>query len=866
MAPELTNTDRFLNHISKLRNEEWSPGDPLPDFLSNEIEPEHQIDFSTDLALLPHLYGDKFDNLAFSLLEAYLWSKAGKSELRKLGWLEGNIVLVDFFDGSVTIPQADNPAGTLSPPFLWGNQDDETAEFRKVLIRLDAPSPTLRELIKSSRILNPAFGKLLNRGLENYERRNEWLHELLRGDVESRQFRDSDDIQKRLYQPVLKHSGELAKRLKIDGKTIREQDWTAILEKTLTDRLLHMLVTEQISQRRTDTDAKKKDEFVEAFQSRERRSKLEDEMSIFFVDDAQMSMLCLEYCIGLKSPQIAGRTIEAAPDKDDLYTALGLFDEKKQISARGENVVDWLKQWVAWEAKKDTANPDYRAIRANWGDSPLVNEGVVHRLAQHLGEFDAAPGPKKFKEIIGSVFQRGCRSRNDIEGDHLINLGIHLFLRYQETIPRHMLAFPFTHTGKGTEKQKRLAAYFLGTITDLPNSLGQDRALAASYRRKQIGDLKLFIERTFTYATFGQHLQQSVTLTRDLQKAADEARLAAEDARRSREMLNQASFVFGHETKNRADEIDSRTQILNIEAILKSGDLPEHHRATLRRMIEAFSQIEDLYGISELLGQLDKLINFGLPEKWIDPAMTEVAKRWPAAFDEDPARFLEPLAQSCRKSILTSIGPYVAKAEREGIQLVIREITPEGPVVCQPVNFLSLTESVDALQIPPLAGYAKNRAPNIALLAGMTEHIRNALRYMRKNSKRILELARVVHLDFRIRAFHQGGEAAPSPERTNSVEVGLWNPITPDGIADSPTVLTMRDIYRAIGTRRKSEASNGGPSGELAGVVEIVPAVVIDDYEYATAPDYRDYACSRIAFKPERFWFSTQNQDRESSL
>ncbi len=65
-------------------------------FLSTKLTREERSIVAVDLALLPRLYGEDYDNIAYSLMEAYLWSNGGKNSLRKIGWLEGNIVIVDF--------------------------------------------------------------------------------------------------------------------------------------------------------------------------------------------------------------------------------------------------------------------------------------------------------------------------------------------------------------------------------------------------------------------------------------------------------------------------------------------------------------------------------------------------------------------------------------------------------------------------------------------------------------------------------------------------------------------------------------------------------------------------------------------------
>jgi hypothetical protein len=267
-------------------------------------------------------------------------------------------------------------------------------------------------------------------------------------------------------------------------------------------------------------------------------------------------------------------------------------------------------------------------------------------------------------------------------------------------------------------------------------------------------------------------------------------------------------------------------------------------------MIESFAQIQDLYGISELLGQLTKLVYGGIPKKWVDPEMKEVIKNWPATFIENPTYYLDCLADSCRKSILTSLNPYVTRAEREGSHLVLREITTQGPELREPIQ---IQNGPLQLQIPPLADHKTSRASVIALLAGLSEHLRNAARFLLSYKKRVAELAGQLHIDFQILTYPvPQGKAID--EKSNGVEVIIWNPITPDGISGSPTIKTMMDLYPYICTRLK--LSEGGSDINSKGFVEIFSATEIEDYAFATAPDYRKYSCSRIIFRPERLWFN----------
>jgi hypothetical protein len=845
-APPGFNFDHFIDQVGQLRISEWSTrfsdrplSSLLPSFLAEELSRDEKLDFAVDLALLPHLYGREYDNCSYMVLEAYLWSQAGKRQLAQLGWLEGNVVIVDFWADRVSVPQVDSTTTTLSTPYLWLPENEGISS---VLGRLDGKLTPLRQRLNESCNLRKRGGRLL-RGLctDEFDLEDK-LHVLLR-DLGARSFYDAPTVIDRLTTPVLSDATLLFEGLGGAGP-VSQAEWERQLHQSLHDRLLHVLVVEELAtnrglDRQSVTSPDKRSEFTYAFRDFARRTSIELQRGILFVDDGELSLLCLEYCFGADERiEVAGQTIYLPqPDNDEVYQALGLF-RGHGLTRRAWNMIWWLKRFL------DPALPEHERapMRERWKAAP-IGKSDAEVLRAKIAQVEQTPSPAAFRELNRVIFSSAKRSPRDINSQHWIRLPIHLFLRYAEPEPRHLIAFPLTHTGLQTVQEKRIAAYFLGSVTDPPGTSELVGPTVLDRRIRQHIEIKRFVEQSFAN-TLHVHYQRTI------------------QAGQAIKSLSAASFVFGHETKNRADAIEANVHKQTIRQFLNEAWVSPTAREPLERMAEAFTLAEDLYGISELVSQLAKLATGELPEKWVLDDFRDRVKAWPDDFRSRPDWYLSRWAASCKEYIRSSISPYLAKFRRKypGKAFELREIVGDRPQIREP---LLVTGDPPNLELPPFHSSGDNRAPAIALLAGVAEHLRNAARYLIEpdNAGLVARRFTAAHIDYQVEC------------RADdlSLVIRFWNPCVHKQPPLSATIEIMVDLFRIIGTRsvHPADETEASPSlGEqlAATYVEPVPLEKASDAAIEIRPATRkhyplgseaqgEYVCSEVVFRPERFRF-----------
>ncbi len=796
----------FLEDVSLLRIREWSTTAPLPAFLSEKLTRDQKVDFAVDLALLPRLYGEDYDNIAYSLMEAYLWSNAGKNSLREIGWLEGNIVIVDFSkqDRQILVPQADSPGDTLCTPYLWRLESDNREDPFKLLNgRFSSEVSLLRSRVEQSPNLG-SKGRMLPQ-LQGSLRAD--LPDLLCNlflDPGDRRFFESSEIAQRVLDPTYGNARQFVSRLNL-GSDPEEVELERSLTQSLKDRLLHILVAEQVAELRTSRQEDQEgDEFVAYFHHHN---------EALMVDDAEISLACLDYCIGEQTPTIAGRPIKAFSDANELYHALGIATNNV-LTPRGHNLRNWLRRFT----ELDKCDPQVlKTARINWEPTSLGKSDIVAAVRAIL--MDSGKDPYAgLRQIVKVLFSKSTRSRAQIESQHRIRLGIHHFLRYTEPFTRHLLAFPLTLTGERTEKNRKMTAYFLGTISDPKDS--------SITRTQQIVCLKRFVEQAFTNASLHHYMSQTLT------KSLDEAM--------ARRTIYEASFVFGHETKNRADAIQPGVHKRTIRQMLKNDRFTDADKESLAQMAESFSLVEELYGISELVSQLTKLSDGKLPIKWVQPQYRNKLANWNEHFKLHQDEMLKQWVDSCRDFIRYSLGPYVNIAKRDGYTLLLREIV-DGVIV--PTTVMDMLDEPPAICLPPFHLFKENRAAVMALLAGVGEHLRNAARHIIDSNKvdLILRVVGKLHIDFAIRV----------DVATPLLAIEIWNPCV-DGPVHSETIKIMADLYRVMGS--KTGLAQGLERDDSTNAIEIRKC---ERRPYPLAGENADdYVVSEVVIRPSRFSFS----------
>jgi hypothetical protein len=496
------------------------------------------------------------------------------------------------------------------------------------------------------------------------------------------------------------------------------------------------------------------DEFVQYFNNVDQ---------ILFVDDAEISLVCLEYCIGERFPTIASKRVEATPDNHDFYFLLGLAT-KDGLTPRGHNLLSWIKRFVGIE---EISARELDEMKKRWKRTPLDDNEILKEVRDKLSESGTDSYPI-LKAIVKLLFRDQTRSRIKIENQHRIRIDIHNFLRYVEPTPRHLLAFPMTLTGERTVNAGKTTAYFLGTIGD--QLLGGARM----DQNQQIMFVKRFVEQAFTNATIKHHLEE------ELKKSQKEAAW--------RQMMGEASFVFGHETKNRADAMQPSVHKRKLRELLDNPNLSEKDKCALHQMGESFSLVEELYGISELISQLSKISAGKLPMKWVQPNLKDKLQSWPSFFAEHSNEFIQQWIEGSRNFIKYSLSPYAHMVSRTGETLLLREIVGNSLVDTEVMDVFAASPKI---YLPPFHRFDENRAPTMAVLSCVGEHLRNAARYLVDSTQASLQ-KRVIgflHIDFSINIDVNEDTSVPS------IRISIWNPCADENHTPSETINIMSRLY-----------------------------------------------------------------------
>lgn len=251
------------------------------------------------------------------------------------------------------------------------------------------------------------------------------------------------------------------------------------------------------------------------------------------------------------------------------------------------------------------------------------------------------------------------------------------------------------------------------------------------------------------------------------------------------ELVQHAAFLFGHDLKNRLDELHYH----GLRDALRRGG----PNAT-ERVEDCFQKLDILYGIVELFRVIGKLTAGYLPHEW---AHGDLIDEWPAKFE---ASHLQKAAHAFHIAVRQGVAPYVRSLRDTGFDFRLREVDSSGPTDVSPIY------EVMPIELPPLAS-TPSPAPILAVLAGLAEMVRNAAQVVTNNSLRTLirQDYGALHLDYEVRV----GQ--------DKVCVTVWNPF----IGRRP---------KSVSLERLSQLYN-----RLKAVALDPEIQVVDDYPYALA-------------------------------
>lgn len=739
-ASDLAAAKEFLTkYIHKIALREWSYDVDLPDYFLKKLCQGEKIDLAVNLALLPQLYR-RDAIISYGLLEAFLWSKRGKAILRAMGWLEGNLVLVDVKDKKVSSPHVESPAETVCFPVLWGYDPDvdDNAIVAKVHDRM------------SSDLLATRMKTIMDSGKYAFVNSADSMEDLLRflrEDNYEAQLRHLRPWKESVLGPALESVKKFANCLGIEPAQLNDESLTKQIVANFRDRLVHILLAEEISSYRAITrsqDYEDTTEFLAKFQKFGKRtnggldiSPLERELEVLFVEDPQISLLLVEFCWSqLDYFDCAGIKYPNGLNDQDLHEKLGLVDSKQQITSRTKTVANWVKSII------DTPSGDKSRTLAQkrWRHTALGND-AKHESLKKCCETILAPQArgKALSEFLTCFFDSHPRAPRVLRDDFNLRPQIHLLLRHRETHSRNHIAFPITSYGPNNNlANQEIIGCFLGTISN-SDSLDTE---------EQIGLLRSLVS----------------PCVRDIiNRRVVEKKQKAVTAHQETKDMQEAAFVFGHDLKNRLDEISSSKHIKFLKKIVKSSVDSDTVRV-LRNAIASFQRTNDIYGISELFRQISKLNKGQLPISWARDQSQ--AENWVQHFEQNAQAYLEEAGETLRNWTRYVIGSYCEDAQDKNEVLELREIGEN----CQIKNLthIQMNEELPIFKIPGLLWEEFPSAPCLAVLAGLSELIRNSARHMLHPSNRgpIKRNYDKLHVDFRI---------DQNPER-GSVSISLWNP------------------------------------------------------------------------------------------
>ncbi len=194
----------------------------------------------------------------------------------------------------------------------------------------------------------------------------------------------------------------------------------------------------------------------------------------------------------------------------------------------------------------------------------------------------------------------------------------------------------------------------------------------------------------------------------------------------------------------------------------------------------------------ELFRVLAKFVSGELPHEW---AREDLVKTWPKSFD--PSKHLFKAAEAAEMVIRQIVAPY-SKDPDDGRdnELQLRRIDGDQIIAVDPIEF------VRDIDLPPLSS-AAHSAPAFAILAGLSEIVRNAVKAVTDKSKRgdINRSYGKLHLDYRI---------AVDLERSEVI-VSIWNPFAGQGPQASETISRMVTMYQRLGAVEVTPANMNTP-------------------------------------------------------
>lgn len=287
------------------------------------------------------------------------------------------------------------------------------------------------------------------------------------------------------------------------------------------------------------------------------------------------------------------------------------------------------------------------------------------------------------------------------------------------------------------------------------------------------------------------------------------------------EILQSAGFVFGHDLKNRLEELkyeEIRFQLRGlkqgVQELVRQYKDSEHQENLsvltpneIRKSLETLpfdvldsadaclGKLATFSATPELFRVMGKFVSGELPHEW---AQKELADEWPESFT--PAEHLTKAAEACDIIVRQVVSSYV-----KGLDFELRKIEGEKIIGVQPIDSVEQIR----IELPPLSN-SPSIAPPYAILAGLAELVRNAVKAVTGSARRADIKAKYgkLHLDYRISV----------DEAEAQVRVSLWNPYSGQAPPVSETIGYMVRMYEQLGAVEIKPVRTGDPHPLIEGV------------------------------------------------
>lgn len=692
--------------------------------------PDEQAEICVQMAVLKHLFGQEC--YAKLELEAYLWCRHPQELLRRLGWLEGGIVVLDKHRSSVRLPHVDFPHHSLRLPMIRPYQDAGGGLRAKMAPACFAKSwEAVVGTISDAATSSPnALGRL---GDLVYDRDGPTSA----GDGV---FEAIHAIACQYAAKLFPHAAGSIPRVRIQ-ETVLEH-LTALVENQYLRNL-------RLGSSHPDPlDFGYRAEFLRFFGTEaEKVSTVEEITKTLFVPDGEVSLLLLEYLMSSDDANVGGHRLTRGCGSEQWDT-LG-FADLGRITRLARFVRDLLGLGDFDRGEHEAYKPILGGTSWEWLRKLSEDPNARCRIQAATAELLERPTLLALTLFCEAAqLTSTTRTKSEVQQLSPIALPIHLYLRQDEVTNRALLAFPLTGWELKDKSTifRNIVVYFVGTIHPAATDILAD----------QLEYLRSFVS-----------IACWPTVSRLIE--------------RDDETMQRTANVLGHDLTNRLAEIRFEETLSLLRRHSTDTATTDRPAQTLQ------AHLDMLYGTAELFNSVAKISSGNLPAGWMDDRWKS---NWPpVAYSEECVASVE---MAC-EDVIRYVGQCYAQSVQGKSDVFLRRLDAKDRRVLQSERLGEIRVSDPEVHFAPFD--RKNSAGPQAVLAGLTELVRNALKVVTKNDQMqdLIERYGMLHIDYAI-----------SRKATWTV-VELWNPKWRARLRVSTSIRSLTWMYSQIKAIRIDE-------------------------------------------------------------